>query len=74
MTGLICKIQDWTCDLQEMRVPEKLFRIPRANCLENFLGQKIESCLEISGDKEHRESNLESCLEQITGHQLGSMT
>jgi hypothetical protein len=41
MTGLICKILDWTYDLQEMSYPENiLFRVSRENCLENYLKQK----------------------------------
>lgn len=75
MTGLIYKIQDRAYVLQEMSYPEKFFffRIARENFLENCFEQKIESCLEIFSEKaeQQRKSNMEICLQQKIGLQLG---
>lgn len=63
MTGLICKIKDWVCDLQDICYLEKVFRISREKGLENCLKEntETESCPEnYRESRSEKESRIES--------------
>lgn len=76
----MCKIKDWTYDLQEKSYPENFFIIARKNCLENCLKQNIEKeravwrALEKADQRESRTERKQSGNLSPAEHRLPAWT